>query len=306
MSVSVVIPVKNGARFILGAVNSALCQPETDLVVVVDDGSNDGSGAIVGTIADPRVKLIEAPRVGVSAARNAGFAEVEKRLGDAAGLSPWTLFLDADDCSRPGAFAELLAGATPDCVAVYGDYERIDERGLSLGCRRWLRGRHKPSGDILRALLAGNFIVNGGVMLMRRAAFRAIAGFDEALRYCEDWHAFCRLATLGPMRHRATTVLDYRVHASSVMMRGSVGFAPYQAALDRVFADPLIARRIDPAEAPRLAAEAEAHLRAYLACQAVRSHAYLQALPETAHALRTSPKRAPKTMLHILGAVAGL
>ena len=88
-------------------------------------------------------------------------------------------------------------------------------------------------------------------------------------------------------------------------MRGSIGFAQYRSALDRVFSDPLIINRIRPDEAERLALDAEAHLRTYLACQSVRSHAYWRAVPETAHALRSAPHRAPKTMIHILGAAAG-
>ena len=56
----------------------------------------------------------------------------------------------------------------------------------------------------------------------------------------------------------------------------------------------------------RLAREAQAHLRAYLACQAVRARAYWRAVPETAGALCSAPRRAPRTMMHILGAAAGL
>jgi len=306
MSVSVVIAVKNGARFIAEAVDSALTQPETALVVVVDDGSTDNTADVVRSIPDARVKLIKGTRTGVSAARNVGFAEVFARLPEVSGETSWVLFLDADDRLRPGALTALLASAEPGCVAVYGDYVRIDKAGGALGRRRWLTGRRKPSGDILTTLVAGNFIVNGGVMLIRRDVFRRLGGFDESLRYCEDWHAFCRLAAQGPVLHCATTVMEYRVHGSSVMMSGSVGFVPYQAALDRVFADPDIRRKLPPGDIARLAADAGAHLRAYLACQAVRSHAYLRALPQTANALRSSPKRAPRTMIHILGAVAGL
>jgi glycosyltransferase involved in cell wall biosynthesis len=306
MNVSVVVPVKNGARFISEAISSALDQPEVGLVVVVDDGSTDGGDEIARSMPDRRVVVLAGASAGVSAARNLGFAEVFARAPAGEEEESWVVFLDADDRLRPGAIASLLAVAKPGCVAVYGDYERIDAAGRRIGRRRWLARRRKPSGDILSALAAGNFIVNGGVMLIRRDAFHRIGGFDESLAYCEDWHAFCRLAALGPILHSAATALEYRVHAKSVMMRNAVGFAPYQAALDRVFADPAVSRRLGARNRARLKADAVAHLRAYLACQAVRSHAYLRALPEMARAIRSSPQRTPRTMMHILGAVAGL
>jgi glycosyltransferase involved in cell wall biosynthesis len=300
MDVSVIIPVKNGAAFIAEAVATALAERDVVNVVVVDDGSVDETADIVSAFRDPRVVLIAGGRVGVSAARNRGFAEVVKR-----DISSWVMFLDADDRLRPGAVSKLLAASDDDCVAVYGDYERIDEQGRASGRRAWLRGRAKPSGEILAALLSGNFIVNGGVMLMRREAFQRVGGFDEALRHCEDWHAFCRLAALGRILYIDQIVLDYRVHGSSVMMGGSLGFAHYKSALDRVFSDPLIVKRMRADQAARLASYAEAHLRAYLACQSVRSRAYWRALPQTAGALRSAPRRAPNTMMHILGAAAG-
>jgi glycosyltransferase involved in cell wall biosynthesis len=306
MNVSVVVPVKNGARFISEAIFSALDQPEVGAVVVVDDGSTDGADEVARSIPDPRVVVLKGARAGVSAARNLGFAAVFAHAPERKGEGSWVLFLDADDRLRLGAIARLLADAKPGCVAVYGGYERIDAAGRLIGRRRWLARRRKPSGDILPALAAGNFIVNGGVMLIRRDAFQKIGGFDESLAYCEDWHAFCRLAALGPILYSAATALEYRVHAASVMMRDTVGFAPYQAALDRVFADPAVNRRLSAQNLARLKADAGAHLSAYLACQAVRSHAYLRALPELARAIRSSPQRTPRTMAHLLGAVAGL
>jgi glycosyltransferase involved in cell wall biosynthesis len=300
MGVSVIIPVKNGAPFVAEAIASALAQTEVVDVIVVDDGSADNTAEIVAAIRDPRLTLISGGCVGVSAARNRGFAEAVKH--DACS---WVMFLDADDRLRPGAIGKLLSAAVSPCVAVYGAYERIDEHGRAQGRRGWLRGRGKPSGDILAALLAGNFIVNGGVMLMRRDAFERLGGFDETLKYCEDWHGFCRLAALGPILYVNKIVLDYRVHESSAMMGASIGFAQYQSALDRVFADADIAKRMPAEQAARLASNAKAHLYAYLACQAVRSRAYGRALPQTVSALRSAPRRAPKTMMHILGAAAG-
>jgi glycosyltransferase involved in cell wall biosynthesis len=307
MWVNVVIPVKNGARFIGDAVASALAQPGVKQVIVVDDGSTDDSAEIVSRFDDARVTLIRSAGCGVSAARNLGFAELE-RLGLAKQSDQgWVMFLDADDRLVAGATRKLLEGVRADCVAVYGDYERIDASGRRIGHRGTLRRRVKPSGDILRDLLAGNFIVNGGVMLIRHGQFRRTGGFDETLRYCEDWHLFCRLAALGPIVWRPrTTVLEYRVHMSSAMTSGSVNFNHYRAAVERVFSDPMIIGKLASRDVARLRRKAEAHLKTYLACQAIRVRAYGRAIKQTAEVIALLPSQAAKTLAYALGALAGL
>jgi glycosyltransferase involved in cell wall biosynthesis len=306
MWVNVVIPVKNGARFIGDAVASALGQPGVKQVIVVDDGSTDDSAEIVSRIDDARVTLIRSAGRGVSAARNLGFAELERLSSVKENSQGWVMFLDADDRLVAGATVQLLEGVRADCVAVYGDYERIDASGRRIGRRSMLRRRVKPSGNILRDLLAGNFIVNGGVMLIRHTQFRRAGGFDETLRYCEDWHLFCRLAGLGPIVWRpGTTVLEYRVHDNSAMMSGRINFDHYRAAVERVFTDPMIIGKVAGHDVARLRRKAEAHLRTYLACQAIRVRAYGRAVKDTAAVMALLPSQAPKTLAHALGALAG-
>ena len=189
-SVSVVIPAKNVAAYVGETLASALAQGEGNEVIVIDDSSTDNTVAIVRAIRDPRLRLMSNDAAGVSAARN---------LGARYANGEWLLFLDADDRLRPGAVAALLAAArgAPRAVLVYGDYNTIDSEGRQIGRRGLLKGRQKPSGDVLTRLAAGNFIVNGGIALARAEAFRAIGGFDTSLRYCEDWHCWCRLAAVG-------------------------------------------------------------------------------------------------------------
>jgi glycosyltransferase involved in cell wall biosynthesis len=307
MWVNVVIPVKNGARFIGDAIASALVQEGVKRVIVVDDGSTDDSAEIAARVNDERVTLIQSGGRGVSAARNLGFAEIERLRPAEESERSWVMFLDADDRLVAGATRKLLEGVQANCVAVYGDYERIDAGGRRIGRRRILRRRDKPSGEILRDLLAGNFIVNGGVMLIRHAQFRRAGGFDETLRYCEDWHLFCRLAGLGPIIWRSrTTVLEYRVHNGSAMMSGGVNFSHYRAAVERVFTDPMITSKVSGADVARLRRKAVAHLRTYLACQAIRARAYGRAIKETAEVIALLPSQTPKTLAHALGALAGL
>jgi len=307
MWVNVVIPVKNGASFIGDAVASALGQPSVKRVIVVDDGSTDASAEIAAGIDDERVTLIRSAGRGVSAARNLGFAEIERLSSAQESARSWVMFLDADDRLVAGATRKLLEGVRADCVAAYGNYERIDASGRRIGWRSMLLRRGKPSGEILRDLLAGNFIVNGGVMLIRQAHFRRAGGFDETLRYCEDWHLFCRLAALGPIVWRPqTTILEYRVHKGSAMMNGRVNYTHYRAAVERVFTDAMIVGKISGADLVPLRRKAEAHLRTYLACQAIRARAYGRAVKETAEVIALLPSQAPKTLAHTLGALAGL
>ena len=307
MWVNIVIPMKNAAPFIGAAVASALDQACVKRVIVVDDASTDGSAEIIARIKDERVTLIRGAGRGVSAARNLGFAEIERLSDTQEAERSWVMFLDADDRLVAGATQKLLEGVRGDCVAVYGDYERIDARGLRIGRRRLLRRRDKPSGEILRNLLAGNFIVNGGVMLIRHIQFRQTGGFDEALRYCEDWHLFCRLAALGPIAWSPrTTVLEYRIHDSSAMMSGRINFSNCRAALERVFTDPRIVSQVGRADIVRLRRRAEAHLTTYLACQAIRANAYGQAMRETAQVIARFPSQTPKTLARALSALAGL
>ncbi|WP_298245806.1 glycosyltransferase [uncultured Bradyrhizobium sp.] len=296
--VSVVIPAKNVAAYIGETLASALAQSEVGEVIVVDDGSADDTTAIVRAVRDPRLRLLTNDGAGVSAARN---------LGARYASAEWLLFLDADDRLRPGAVAALLTAArgAPRAVLVYGDYNTIDSEGRQIGRRGLLKGRKKPSGDVLTRLAAGNFIVNGGIALARAEAFRAIGGFDTSLRYCEDWHCWCRLAAIGEFEFAPKLLLDYRLHTANTMnaaVRTPTDFFP---AIARVFDDGLILARLPERMTAGLRLAAEIHLVTYSAMQAVRFGRYRDAFSYLAmigrRSLKALPRAAARTALARLG-----
>jgi glycosyltransferase involved in cell wall biosynthesis len=291
-TVSVVIPAKNVAAYVGETIVSALAHRDVTEVIVVDDGSTDNTAAIVPGLRDPRLRLMTNDAAGVSAARNLG---ARHAAGD------WLLFLDADDRLRPGAVAALLAAAraAPRAVLVYGDYNTIDSEGRQIGRRDLLKGRRKPSGDVLARLTAGNFIVNGGIALARAEAFRAIGGFDVSLRYCEDWHCWCRLAAIGEFEFVPTLLLDYRVHTANTMnaaMRTPQDFLP---AVARIFDDGLILARLPEGAAAALRQAAEIHLVTYAAMQAVRFGRYREALVYLGMVGQRSLKSLPRSAVRV-------
>ena len=306
-AITVVIAVRNGMPYVVEAVRSALAQADAvDRVVVVDDGSEDETRAAVSELGDPRVHILENPGRGVSRARNTGAAHARTR---------WLLFLDADDRLADGAVARLLAAADrmPRAVAIYGRHRRIDAHGEPLGhplvahLRRMVLDRGaRPSGDILGTLVRGNFIINGGVVIVARDAFIRLGGFAPELSLCEDWHLWCRLAALGPIHYLPEWVMDYRVHPVSVMMRSQRRFEDFTPALDAIHADPGIRARLSPAELASAQAEAVTNLKSYCAVQAYRNGAQRQGLAMAWEAARRHPAKTPSLILRVGAAMAGL
>ncbi|MBR0776276.1 glycosyltransferase [Bradyrhizobium diazoefficiens] len=297
-AVTVVIPARNAAIYIGRTIDSALTQSGVTEIVVVDDGSTDDTMTIVRSYRDPRLRLMTNDGGGVSAARNFGARNAR---------GSWLIFLDADDLLRPGAVTALLeaASAAPRAVLVYGDYNTIDSAGRQIGRRNLLKGRRKPTGDVLERLASGNFIVNGGIALVSAEAFRAAGGFDVTLRYCEDWHCWCRLAAIGEFAFVPRLLLDYRVHTASTMnaaMRTPQDFFP---AVARVFDDPLILARLPANAVARLRQAAGIHLVTYSATQAVRFGRYGDVVRYLGligrRSLTAMPRSALKVALAFLG-----
>lgn len=196
--VSVVLPVRDGERYLAEALDSVLGQvPAPCEVVVVDDGSKDRSVAIAEA-ADGPVRVIRTPPRGVWPATNRGIADVS---------APLLAFIDADDRWTPGRLAEQVAvlDADPQMDAVGGQVASFYSPDLST------EERHRRRAT--EALLDG-FVM--GAIVFRRAAFEQVGPFDEEQRLggLIDWWA--RAQDVGLRVHHLDRVtLERRIHAAN-------------------------------------------------------------------------------------------
>ena len=252
---SVLIPAYNAVAFLPDAIESLRAQdyPAWECIVV-DDGSTDGTAACVDALDEPRVRLVRQENAGVSVARN-------RALAEAAGA--YVIFLDADDWLLPGAMGRLLGPLRTDAklVAVYGEAVRASAEGRIYGTGKPPLWGRRSCGDVLRALLAYNFVVTPGVLCARAAAVRATGGFVAGLRVAEDWVLWCALAAQGHFAYLdGPPVLAYRASAASVT--GTTGFSVGEtmACVESAFSQPAVmALPADVRRALRRRREAGAH-----------------------------------------------
>lgn len=196
-TISVIIPVYNGASYLAEAIESALAQTQpSHEIIVVDDGSTDESAAIAARYGAP-VRVTTTARVGAPLARNHG---VSLATGD------WLAFLDADDLWLLEKSAQQVAAATAAGVPIaFGGVRHFLSPELDAATRQ---RRYCPP-----ALEHGPMVSN---FLVRREIFTAVGSFDPRWRVGEllDWYT--RATDTG---HRSVTipelVLRRRIHTTN-------------------------------------------------------------------------------------------
>ncbi len=205
--VSVIIPTYNYGHFIKEAIKSVLSQSFSDLeVIVVDDGSTDGTKNVISTFNDSRISYIFQNNGGLSSARNNGLINSS---GEYIG------FLDADDLWMPEKLELQLSifKKKQNVGLVYTGYEVIDYSGTCIATRNV----HKIEGDLISQLILGN-IVSGSATtsLVRRKCYETVGLFDSTLKSCEDWDMWLRIALIAEFDYIDQPLAKIRLHGGNM------------------------------------------------------------------------------------------
>jgi glycosyltransferase involved in cell wall biosynthesis len=211
---SIVMPVRNGERFLEAALQSVLSQSVPDFeLIVVDNASVDATPKILTQYAhDPRVKVVTHPfNKGIAASRNAGLNLASTDL---------IVNLDADDLMAPERLERQLAymEANPAIAGAGTFYYIIDEYGE-------VRGKQKSSLTSLEQLNryidgGGNPIFPNPAMIFRKSAAISVGGYREEYEKCEDVDLFLRMILGGHViLVRPEYLTYYRYHSVSTTAR---------------------------------------------------------------------------------------
>ena len=181
--VSVIVPTFNRRDRVLRAIRSALAQrlaPQE--IVVVDDGSNDGTAEAVRRLAEsqPAIRYLQQPNKGAAAARNRG-------MGAATGN--WLAFLDSDDEWTPDKLqnAANLVAASPDTEFVHSNRSHRMPDGTVIGGWRYAAEDLADKHFLMRG-----FTLKTTTVMLKRSLAQSIGGFREDLHTCEDYEFFWR------------------------------------------------------------------------------------------------------------------
>ncbi|MBS0525867.1 MAG: glycosyltransferase family 2 protein [Proteobacteria bacterium] len=302
--ISVVIPVRNGERFIGRTLQSVLNQTVQNIeVIVVDDGSTDSTLSIVKKIAahDPRVFYYSGPQAGVAAARNRGISQARGEF-----LAP----VDADDLWHKDKLllqmnAIRKAGARAGVAYCWSLF--IDEADNAISGK--MRRPPRLEGNVLTALLEQNFLGNASTPLIRHDCMDLVGGFDPGLylggaQGAEDWKLFIALAEVCEFALVPRYLVGYRKPQGSM----SSNFVTMQKSMELV-------RQWAQERWPLLAAKHRKRERyasyMYLAYTAVESNSFGHALLFFGRATRAQPAqlvslRTAKFAIRVLDKVLGV
>jgi len=255
-TISVIIPAYNHERFVGAAVSSVLAQSEGDLeLIVIDDGSTDGTGAVVRAIRDPRLSYHHQANQDAFNALNRGLAMARGR---------YVAILNSDDVYEPARLKILMQRQRDTGAAcLFTDVIPIDAGGRALPAsghywQAWHQANRRfyfECGDLYAAFLKGNLLVTTSNLFLTAEAARAVGPF-AALRYLHDYEYIFRVLLAYPGRvlylHDAP-LLQYRLHGCNTLHQGAREAREQNRALVRTY----LLAGLPPESRPRAEAGAQ-------------------------------------------------
>jgi glycosyltransferase involved in cell wall biosynthesis len=255
-ALSVVVPLYNKRETIAACLGSVARQTVGDFeVVVVDDGSTDGSAEIAWAFDDARIRVVSQANGGVSAARNRGIAEARAEL---------VALIDADDEWEPDHLAALseLAAKFPEAGMYATGVRRVDGRGPRADVFATLPEETGLIEDFFAAPEEGVPVAPSSIAI-RKSVIAAVGGFPEGEPTGEDLDMWVRIALRYPVACTRAVSATYRTDEGDrglLRLRLKTPYPPLVRTLRSLLAD----GSVDPRRTAALRRYADWHAMAFL------------------------------------------
>lgn len=192
--------VYNGERYLREAVGSILNQTFADFeFIIIDDGSTDGTSAILSSYADPRIRLVHNPEnIGLTRSLNKGLTLAQ---------GAYIARMDADDISLPNRCERQIASlsASPD-VGLLG----VGWCNLTSNGEKQQVANPPATDSVIRwFLLFGTVLAHPGVMF-RKDLIGTVGPYNETLRFAQDYELWCRMAHVTKLANLSDPLLLLR------------------------------------------------------------------------------------------------
>jgi glycosyltransferase involved in cell wall biosynthesis/MoaA/NifB/PqqE/SkfB family radical SAM enzyme len=203
-AISVVLPTYNHLKFLPKAIGSVLEQTRRDFeLIVVNDGSTDGTREYLDGLKDPRIRVIHQENKRLPEALNAGFRAARGQL---------LTWVSADNYCAP-AFLETLSAALeahPEAGFAYSAFASIDDQDS-------VTAIHQDQDLSHHKMLAGNSSIAS--FMYRRTCQEEIGLYDSALEGAEDWDYWVRILEHFETVYVPVVLYYYRRHADTMSQR---------------------------------------------------------------------------------------
>lgn len=221
--ISVLLCVYNGEKYLREACDSIISQTFADFeFIIVDDGSTDHSADILRSYKDERMKIIQQPNKGLSAALNVGLK---------ASSGKYIARMDADDISLPNRleYQARFLNEHPECVVVGSNAVVMDEQGNDLYV-----SDQPTEWEIIRRNLPRTAFFHSAAMFRRNAALSCGGYRVDIKHYYEDLLFFNHLARLGELRNLSIPLLKVRLLPTSITNFDQKSYPLIMAIVERI------------------------------------------------------------------------
>ncbi len=205
ISVTALLPVKNGMRFILSAKQqlSKTCR-ESDEILVIDDNSTDGTLQELQkwAVEDSRVRVLSNVDQGLVAALNLGIDE---------STNSWIARFDVDDNYREDRLKQQISLINPDTVAIFSDYEIWRPSGVSLG-----KIPSPVDSDAVKISLVNSRRTAHPSVMFSKEAVLSVGGYRVEDFPAEDLSLWLRMSRVGELVSVPEVLLNYQLGLNSI------------------------------------------------------------------------------------------